>query len=316
MGVDKYNDTCRGIVTRYTKEWEKTVTRLGRWIDFENDYKTMDVTFMESVSWVFRQLFDKGLVYQGYKVMPFSTACGTPLSNFEAGLNYKDVRDPAVVVHFPLVEDETVSFVAWTTTPWTLPSNIALCVHPALEYVKILDKKSDKRFIIAKSRLAQLFPVMNSKKYKPAMADDLYAIEATYVGKDLVGKKYQPIFTYFANTPESGEYFRILSDNYVTDDAGTGIVHQAPAFGEDDYRVCLAHKVIEKGKELPCPVDSNGNFTEQVPEVKGMHVKKADETLIGLLKANGRLVQKDNLDHSYPFCWRSDVSHNYLRSSV
>jgi isoleucyl-tRNA synthetase len=308
MGVDKYNETCRGIVTRYTKEWERTVTRLGRWIDFENDYKTMDMTFMESVWWVFKQLFEKGLVYQGYKVMPFSTACGTPLSNFEAGLNYKDVRDPAVVVHFPLVEEEGVSFVAWTTTPWTLPSNIALCVHPALEYVKILDKKADKRFIIAKSRLAQLFPIMSSKKWKPAMADELYAVEATFVGKDLVGKKYQPIFTYFANTPESGEYFRILSDNYVTDDAGTGIVHQAPAFGEDDYRVCLAHGVIEKGKELPCPVDSNGNFTEQVPEVKGLHVKKADETLIGMLKANGRLIQKDNLDHSYPFCWRSDVS--------
>jgi isoleucyl-tRNA synthetase len=127
------------------------------------------------------------------------------------------------------------------------------------------------------------------------------------VGQELVGKKYQPIFTYFANTPQSPQYFRILSDNYVTDDAGTGIVHQAPAFGEDDYRVCLAHGVIEKGKELPCPVDSNGMFTEEVPEVKGMHVKKADETLIGLLKNNGRLVQKDNLDHSYPFCWRSDT---------
>ncbi|KAL3789736.1 hypothetical protein HJC23_006729 [Cyclotella cryptica] len=308
MGVDKYNETCRGIVTRYTKEWERTVTRLGRWIDFQNDYKTMDVTFMESVWWVFRQLFDKGLVYQGYKVMPYSTACGTPLSNFEAGLNYKDVRDPAVVVHFPLVEDENVSFVAWTTTPWTLPSNIALCVHPALEYVKILDKKANRRFILAKSRLPQLFPIMNNKKkWKPAMADELYDIEATYVGQDLVGKKYQPIFTYFADTPQSHQYFRILSDNYVTDDAGTGIVHQAPAFGEDDYRVCLAHGVIEKGKELPCPVDSNGNFTEEVPEVKGLHVKKADDTLIGLLKEAGRLVQKDNLDHSYPFCWRSDT---------
>jgi isoleucyl-tRNA synthetase len=317
MGVDKYNETCRGIVTRYTKEWERTVTRLGRWIDFENDYKTMDVTFMESVWWVFRQLFDKGLVYQGYKVMPFSTACGTPLSNFEAGLNYKDVRDPAVVVHFPLVEEEGVSFVAWTTTPWTLPSNIALCVHPALEYVKILDKKAERRFIIAKSRLSQLFPIMNNKKkWKPAMAEELYAIEATFVGKDLVGKKYQPIFNYFVDTPEAVQYFRVLSDNYVTDDAGTGIVHQAPAFGEDDYRVCLAHGVIEKGKDLPCPVDSNGNFTEQVPEVKGVHVKKADETLIGLLKANGRLIQKDNLDHSYPFCWRSDVSCYFCADGV
>lgn len=308
MGVDKYNDTCRGIVTRYTKEWERTVTRLGRWVDFENDYKTMDPTFMESVWWVFKELFKKNLVYQGYKVMPFSTACGTPLSNFEAGLNYKDVRDPAVVVSFPLVDEEGVHLVAWTTTPWTLPSNIALCVHPTMEYIKILDKKADKRYIIAKNRLAQLFPIMNNKKkWKPKMADELYDVEATYVGKDLVGKKYTPIFNYFAASEGSEEYFRVLSDNYVTDDAGTGIVHQAPAFGEDDYRVCLSHKVIQKGKDLPCPVDSNGIFTEEVPEVKGLHVKKADETLIKLIKESGRLVKKDNLDHSYPFCWRSDT---------
>jgi isoleucyl-tRNA synthetase len=308
MGVDKYNDTCRGIVTRYTKEWERTVTRLGRWIDFENDYKTMDPTFMESVWWVFKELFKKDLVYQGYKVMPFSTACGTPLSNFEAGLNYKDVRDPAVVVNFPLKEEDGVSFLAWTTTPWTLPSNIALCVHPTMEYVKILDKKAGTRYILAKSRLAQLFPIMNNKKkYKPAMADELFTVEATYVGADLVGKRYQPIFDYFTSTEGSGEYFRILSDNYVTDDAGTGIVHQAPAFGEDDYRVCLSHGVIQKGKDLPCPVDSNGLFTDTVPEVKGLHVKKADDTLIKIIKDKGRLVQKDNLDHSYPFCWRSDT---------
>jgi isoleucyl-tRNA synthetase len=307
MGVDKYNETCRGIVTRYTKEWESTITRLGRWIDFENDYKTMDPTFMESVWWVFRQLFDKGLVYQGYKVMPFSTACGTPLSNFEAGLNYKDVRDPAVVVSFPLKDDPDVSFVAWTTTPWTLPSNIALCVHPTMEYVQVYDKKKDKRFILAKSRLPQIFTDMNKKKWKPAMADELFTIEKTFVGTDLVGKKYAPLFDFFASTPEATEYYRVLSDNYVTDDAGTGIVHQAPAFGEDDYRVCLAHGVIKKGQDLPCPVDTNGMFTDTVPPVKGLHVKKADPTLIQLVKDSGRLVTKDELFHSYPFCWRSDT---------
>jgi len=308
MGVDKYNDTCRGIVMRYTKEWERTVTRLGRWIDFENDYKTMDPTFMESVWWVFKELFKKNLVYQGYKVMPFSTACGTPLSNFEAGLNYKDVKDPAVVVSFPIVGEEGVSFVAWTTTPWTLPSNIALCVHPTLEYLKILDKKADKRYIIAKARLAQLFPIMNSKKkWKPKMADELYAIEATYEGKDLVGKKYTPMFDYFVGTEGSEQYFQVLSDKYVTDDAGTGIVHQAPAFGEDDYRVCLKHGVIYKGQDLPCPVDSNGIFTDEVTDVKGVHVKKADEALIALIKQKSRLVSKDQLEHSYPFCWRSDT---------
>lgn len=307
MGIDKYNTTCRGIVLKYTSEWESTVTRLGRWIDFENDYKTMDPNFMESVWWVFKQLFNKDLVYQGYKVMPFSTACGTPLSNFEAGLNYKDVRDPAVVVHFPIVGEEDVSFVAWTTTPWTLPSNIALCVHEKLEYVKLLDKKSGNKYIMAKTRMCQLYPAMSKKKWKPKMAEELFEILETFPGKDLVGKKYQPIFDYFTKDPNASEYYRILSDNYVTDDAGTGIVHQAPAFGEDDYRVCLAHGVIEKGAELPCPVDSNGLFTEQVPPVKGKHVKEADATLIDILKETKRLVQKDNLDHSYPFCWRSDT---------
>eukprot|EP00566_Odontella_aurita_P004184 CAMPEP_0113545400 /NCGR_PEP_ID=MMETSP0015_2-20120614/11240_1 /TAXON_ID=2838 /ORGANISM="Odontella" /LENGTH=1181 /DNA_ID=CAMNT_0000445761 /DNA_START=46 /DNA_END=3591 /DNA_ORIENTATION=+ /assembly_acc=CAM_ASM_000160 len=312
MGIDKYNETCRSIVTRYTSEWERTVTRLGRWIDFENDYKTMDPGFMESVWWVFKRLFEKGLVYQGYKVMPFSTACGTPLSNFEAGLNYKDVRDPAVVVDFPLLDEgaegEAVAFVAWTTTPWTLPSNIALCVHPEMDYVKIVDKKTGKTYILSKGRLPQLYPIMNSKKkWKPEKAGDYFEITANYKGKDLVGKKYKPVFDYFVDTPESESYFRVISDNYVTDDAGTGIVHQAPAFGEDDYRVCLAHGVIQKGQDLPCPVDSNGCFTGEVPPVKGKHVKEADPTLIQLIKDAGRLVQKDNLDHSYPFCWRSDT---------
>ncbi|CAE7571699.1 IARS1, partial [Symbiodinium microadriaticum] len=158
MGVGTYNDACRAIVQRYTKEWEKTVTRLGRWIDFKNDYKTMDKDFMESVWWVFKCLFDKGLVYRGYKVMPYSTACATPLSNFEAGQNYKDVSDPACVVSFPLENDPSVSLVAWTTTPWTLPSNLALCVNPTFEYVKIKDKARDRVFIILEKRLSQLFP--------------------------------------------------------------------------------------------------------------------------------------------------------------
>lgn len=308
MGIDKYNETCRSIVTRYTKEWESTVTRLGRWIDFENDYKTMDPTFMESVWWVFKELFKKNLVYQGYKVMPFSTACGTPLSNFEAGLNYKDVNDPAVVVSFPLIEDESVSFIAWTTTPWTLPSNIALCVHDTMEYIKLLDKQSGNTYILAKSRMCQLYPIMNNKKkWKPKMAEKLYEIKSTFPGKELVGKKYKPVFDFFSEDSKASEYWRVLSDNYVTDDAGTGIVHQAPAFGEDDYRVCLAHGVIEKGGDLPCPVDSNGMFTDPVQPVKGLHVKKADAKLIELLKSSNRLVQKNSLEHSYPYCWRSDT---------
>ena len=321
MGIDKYNAECRSIVTRYTTEWQTTVTRLGRWIDFENDYKTMDPSFMESVWWVFSQLYQKNLVYQGYKVMPYSTACTTPLSNFEAGLNYKDVKDPAVVVSFPIVssnssnnddEDKNTYFVAWTTTPWTLPSNLALCVNAEMDYVKILDKASGHCYILAKSRLSQLYPIMNNKKkWKPAKAAELYDIQAEFKGAALVGKRYQPLFDFFVGGGEeesnNNAYFQVVADSYVTDDAGTGVVHQAPAFGEDDYRVCLAHNIIVKGGDIPCPVDDDGNFTDKVPPVQGQHVKQADETLIQLIKDMGRLVQKDVLVHSYPFCWRSDT---------
>lgn len=248
MGVDKYNNECRSIVQRYTAEWEKTVTRLGRWIDFKNDYKTMDTSFMESVWWVFKQIFDKDLVYRGYKVMPYSTVCGTPLSNFEAGLNYKDVNDPAVVVSFPLVSDPTVSFVAWTTTPWTLPSNLALCVNPSFTYVKINDKVHNEIFILLEKRLAQLFPELNKKEFidNPEKKDELYEVLDSFPGEKLVGLKYTPLFDYFKHLSEQA--FRVVSDNYVTEEGGTGIVHQAPAFGEDDYRVCLKYGIVSKGE--------------------------------------------------------------------
>jgi isoleucyl-tRNA synthetase len=307
MGIDKYNDKCRSIVSRYTKEWESTITRLGRWIDFENDYKTMDITFMESVWWVFSELWKKDMVYQGFKVMPYSTGCSTVLSNSEASSNYKDVSDPAVVVAFPIVGDadfEGVSLIAWTTTPWTLPSNLALCVNPKLEYIQILDKKTNNRYVMAKSRLPQIYPAMNKKKWKPKMADELYTIEKTMLGADLKGKRYQPLFDFFAG-PEA--YFQVVADAYVTDDAGTGVVHQAPAFGEDDFRVCMANGIIEKGVDFPCPVDADGLFTEEVTIAKGVHVKEADNTLIADIKERGRLVQKDMLMHSYPFCWRSNT---------
>ena len=307
MGIDKYNDKCRSIVSRYTKEWESTVTRLGRWIDFENDYKTMDLTFMESVWWVFSQLWEKDMVYQGFKVMPYSTGCSTVLSNSEASSNYKDVSDPAVVVAFPIIGDanfEGVSLIAWTTTPWTLPSNLALCVNPKMEYIQILDKKTNNRYIMAKTRLPQIYAAMNKKKWKPKMAEELYTIEKTMLGADLKGKRYQPLFDFFAG-PEA--YFQVVADTYVTDDAGTGVVHQAPAFGEDDFRVCMANGIIEKGVDFPCPVDADGLFTEEVTIAKGVHVKDADNTLIADIKERGRLVQKDMLMHSYPFCWRSNT---------
>lgn len=299
LGIDKYNAECRKIVMRYSKEWETVVTRLGRWIDFENDYKTLDTSFMETVWWVFKSLHEKGLVYRGFRVMPYSTACTTPLSNFEAGLNYKDVDDPAVVVSFPIIDaEEPASFLAWTTTPWTLPSNLALCVRDDLDYVYVADQKSGNTYVMAESRLVQLYK--NPKKKKG------FEILRKVKGKELVGLRYQPLFDYFKN--EYGERaFRVLSDEYVTDADGTGIVHQAPAFGEDDYRVCTTNGIVDLGEDLPCPVDDDGKFVDPVVDFAGLHVKEADKQIIAELKERGRLVKNDSLNHRYPFCWRSDT---------
>lgn len=299
FGIDNYNAECRKIVMRFSKEWETVVTRLGRWIDFENDYKTLDTDFMETIWWVFKTLHEKGLVYRGFRVMPYSTACTTPLSNFEAGLNYKDVNDPSVTVCFPIIDaEEPASFVAWTTTPWTLPSNLALCVHPNLDYVYVADDKSGETYVLAESRLVQLYK--NPKKKKG------FQILRKVKGSELVGLKYEPLFNYFA-----AEYreraFRILSDDYVTDSDGTGIVHQAPAFGEDDYRVCTANGVVDLGEGLPCPVNEDGKFIEPVTDFAGLGVKEADKHIIAALKENGRLIKNESLNHRYPFCWRSDT---------
>lgn len=256
---------------------------------------------MESVWWVFRQLHDKGLVYRGFKVMPYSTQCNTPLSNFEANLNYKEVDDPAVVVSFPLADDPEVALLAWTTTPWTLPSNLALCVNPELVYVRIRDLKTGGAYIVAESRLVQLYPRMAKKGYKGGEFEVLDKMP----GKALEGRRYVPLFDYFRHM--EGSAFRVLTDGYVTDDSGTGVVHCAPAFGEDDYRVCMAHGVVTKGGELPCPVDANGRFTAQVPDYAGKYVKDADHDIMARLKAERRLVQRATLKHSYPFCWRSET---------
>jgi len=312
MGIGTYNEECRSIVMRYSKEWEKTVKRLGRWIDFENDYKTLDPSFMESVWWVFKQLYEKGLVYKGFKVMPFSTACSTPLSNFEAGLNYKDVNDPAVMVSFPIKGDaDGASLIAWTTTPWTLPSNVALCVNPEFTYVRARDEKG-RVFIVAEARLASIPGAVpkpkkegdKKKEGKEEKPQGGWTVLSKVLGKDLVGLSYEPLFPYF-NSLTTG--FRVVSDNYVTDDSGTGIVHQAPAFGEDDYRVCIAHGIIEKGDKVPCPVDLNGCFTEEVTLFKGLYVKDADKEIVARIKEAGRLVDAASINHPYPFCWRSDT---------
>lgn len=292
-GIKAYCDACRDIVFTYTHQWQHTVERLGRWVDFENDYKTMDLDFMESVWWVFKEVWDKGLIYKGNKVIPYSTALQTGLSNFEATSNYQDVQDPAVTVLLKM-KDENAYLTAWTTTPWTLPSNLALCVNEDVDYVKVKDNEKNIEFYLAKARLE-----FYSKKR------DLEVIKELK-GKDLVGKKYEPLFPYFKELESEGA-FQVLADDYVTTTDGTGIVHQAPAFGEDDNRIAKLHKIPTE----VCPIDAAGNFTEEVSDYKGLYFKDADKEIIKRLKDEGKLYQHDTLVHSYPFCYRTDTPLMY-----
>jgi isoleucyl-tRNA synthetase len=252
---------------------------------------------MESEWWVFKQLWDKDAVYRGYRVMPYSTALHTPLSNFETQQNYKDVQDPAIVIAFPLLDDPETSLLAWTTTPWTLPSHLALCTHPDLEYIKLKDEKSGKQYILMESLLRTLYKDPKKAKFK---------ILEKMTGKDMLGWRYKPPFDYFYDKFKD-HGFKVLNDTYVTSESGVGIVHQAPSFGEDDYRVTMAAGVIDSKRLPPNPVDDNGCFTSEVTDYAGQYVKDADKLIIKALKAKGILVVESQLTHSYPFCWRSDT---------
>ncbi|KAH0789139.1 isoleucine--tRNA ligase, cytoplasmic [Histomonas meleagridis] len=296
MGIDVYNEKCRSIVLRYQAEWERIIGRTGRWIDFKNCYKTMDPSFMESEWWVFKQLWDKDLVYRGVKVMPYSTGCKTPLSNFEAGENYQKVSDPCLSVSFT-VPGKDYRFVAWTTTPWTLPSNLALAVNPKLTYCRVVDNKTQKKYVLMKDRLCEIFNLKDKKSY---------TIEEEFLGKELVGIKYEPLFPYFKEWSDKG-CFQVIDADYVSNEDGTGIVHIAPGFGEEDFNACMKKGLIKKGEKIVCPIDDNGCFTNEVTDYAGMYVKDADAKIIADLKANGHLVQTGKIVHSYPFCWRSDT---------
>ena len=297
FGVARFNEECRNIVQRYSEEWKTLVTRMGRWVDFSRTWKTMDLPFMESVWWVFKQLFDKGLIYEGYKVMPFSAKLGTPLSNFEAGENYQEVDDPSLVVTFPLIDEPGTSILCWTTTPWTLVSHLAIMAGPEIEYVKVLDKKTDHKYWIAKGQLSTHFK-----------DEAEVEIVETKLGKELKGLRYTPPFAYFADHPTG---FRVILEEQVATGEGTGFVHCAPAFGELDFYACQREEI-----ELVCPVDNNGRFTAPINEYVGQFVKDADKDIAKRLKAAGRLFSQGTLRHRYPFCWRSDtpltVSYTHL----
>ncbi len=290
-GVKKYNDECRGIVNRYTTEWEKTISRLGRWVDFKNDYKTMDIDFMESVWWVFKSIWDKNLIYKGNKIIPYSTALQTGLSNFEATSNYQDVQDPAITVLFKLEDEENTYLSAWTTTPWTLPSNLGLIVNEEMDYKKLYLKEQDINIIIAAMRV---------EAYAKQLGE--YEEVASFKGSSLKGKTYEPLFNFFAHHKADG-CFQIFADEYVTTDNGTGIVHAAPAFGEDDNRVMKAAGVTT----VECPIDEAGQFTNEITNWAGTKIKEADKEIIKFLKDQKKLFHQSVIVHSYPFCPRTDT---------
>lgn len=290
-GVGKFNEECRSIVLRYTAEWKKAITRTGRWVDFDNGYRTMDKNYMESVWWVFKTLYDKGLIYEGYNVLPYSPLLASPLSNMEVSLGgYKDVVDQAVTVRFKVDGTENTYFLAWTTTPWTLPSNLALAVGPDIDYVEVEDEDDGSHYYLALNLLGKYYK--DNKGCK---------IIRQVKGTELVGMTYEPLFPYFADLKEKGA-FQVVTADYVTIEDGCGIVHTASGFGEDDYKT-----MKEKVPQCPvvCPVDEECKFTDPVTEWKGIFVKDADKSIIEWLKNNGKLVKRENYLHSYPFCYRT-----------
>ncbi|MGE0171580.1 MAG: isoleucine--tRNA ligase [Oligoflexales bacterium] len=290
LGVKTFNQHCRESVLFYAEKWQETITRLGRWVDWDNQYRTMDKSFMESVWWVFSELYKKDFVYQGHKVVPYSPRITAVLSNFEANQNYKDVQDPALTVKFKL-KDEDLFMLAWTTTPWTLISNQALAIHPKEPYVKFRDIKSNEYYIVAKERLKDLYP----KKGKEEHFDSVTTIEPS----TLIGRRYEPLFPYYANRTDS---FVVLPGEHVSMDDGTGIVHTAPCYGEEDFNICQ-----KAGIAFVDSLDEEGCFLSSIKEYAGQFVKDADKDIIKALKDRGLIFKHDTIVHSYPFCDRTDT---------
>ena len=290
FGVENFNEHCQKSVMKYTQEWEKSVNRQARWVDFKNDYKTMDISYMESVIWAFKELWKKGLIYEKDRVMPYSWKAETPISNFETRLDnsYREREDPAVTVKFRLDEEAkftNTSILIWTTTPWTLPSNLAVAVNSELDYV-LISNESEK-LIIGEFALS---------KYDNELSG--YRVEEKIKGSDLVGLKYCPVFNYFVKQPNA---FKVLSAEFVNTEEGTGIVHMAPGFGEDDQAICEDNDI-----KTVCPVDSRGQFTSEISDYSGQLVFDANPEIIKKLKLDGNLLKRENYKHNYPHSWRTD----------
>lgn len=298
MGIEKFNDACRASVLKYTNEWQAYVTRQARWVDFDNDYKTLDLPFMESVIWAFKQLWDKGLAYEGNRVLPYCWNDETPLSSHELRMDddvYQSRQDPALTVGFRIDEGPLTDsyLLIWTTTPWTLPSNQAVAVGPDITYVHV-EGADGRRYLLAEARLGA---------YARELGEEPKVL-ATFTGRDLLGTHYVPPFPYFMG---SANAFQVLAGDFVSTEDGTGIVHMAPAYGEDDKATADAADIV-----AVTPVDSKGRFDESVPDYVGQHVFEANPQIIRDLKngdgsagANGAVVLRhETYEHSYPHCWR------------
>jgi len=308
FGVAKFNEACSLTVMKYANEWKKTINRMGRWVDMEADYKTMDITFMESVWWVFSELWKKGLIYKGHKAMHVCPRCSTPLANFEVTQGYKDVKDISVTAKFKVKNPEKAGLpdntyiLAWTTTPWTLPGNVLLAVNEKIDYVVVKIEGEDGNFVVAKERA------------ETVLKDKKYSVEKNIVGADLIGLDYDLLFPYFSDTPNA---FRVVSADFVSTEDGTGVVHIAPAFGQDDYDVGK-----REGVPLVQHVGMDGRFVPAVTDFAGQEVKptedptKTDVEIIKWLAHNDKLFAKEKFEHSYPHCWRCDAPLlNYATSS-
>jgi len=290
FGIAEFNHLCRDSAFANIREWEKLTERIAYWVDFETAYVTYKNSYIESVWWILKSLWDKGLLYQGFKVVPYCPRCGTPLSDHEVALGYKDVTEPSVFVRMPLVEDSSTSLLVWTTTPWTLPGNVAVAVHPDINYAVVKREvingvvEGTEKLILAESLIEKVF------------GDEKVEIIEVLKGKQLKGKKYQPLYTFL---PPDKPAHRIVFGDFVTVDEGTGMVHIAPAFGEDDMKV--SHE-----EDLPVlmTVAPNGTFVQEVRPWSGKFVKDADPYIIEDLKNRGLLYKSEDYTHTYPFCWR------------
>jgi isoleucyl-tRNA synthetase len=292
MGIKKFNDYCRSKVMTYANDWEKYINRIGRWVDFKGGYKTMDTNYIESVWWAFKQLYEKGYLYEGEKILLYCPRCSTPLAKSEIAMDnsYKIVKDLTVTVKFKL--EKNTYALAWTTTPWTLISNLALTVNPKLTYAYVKDKDDGNTYLLAKDLIPNFY-----------RSKDEYTIAKEVKGKDLEGKKYEPLFPYFKDNPNS---FKFLLADFVTAKEGTGIVHTAPAFGEDDNMISRKYKI-----PMVQPVDENGKFTKEVKDYAGKFIHDVNEQIAIDLKKSGKAIATRKMEHEYPFCYRCDTKLMY-----